>query len=109
MTFEPFTAKEPVALTEPVNWWVFDNKLPKRVDPVTKSILEVMVWTTIVWAVRVPLTVKLSAEDAVDANEELTAFRTYDAVCAFWTNDAVWANTTNDAVLAKDADTAFKT
>ena len=81
MTLELLTAKLPVTLTEPVNSWVFDNKLPKRVDPVTKSILEVMVWAIIVWAVRVPLTVKLSAEDAVDANEELIAFKTYDAVC----------------------------
>ena len=74
MTFESFTAKEPVTLTEPVNWWVLDNKLPKRVDPVTKSILEVIVWATIVWAVSVPLTVKLSAEDAVAENEALVAF-----------------------------------
>ena len=37
-------------------------------------VLEVIVWTTIVCAVNVPLTVKSSADDAVEANEELTAY-----------------------------------
>ena len=55
---------------------MFDNKDPNLVEPVTKSTDEVIVCTTIVCAIRVPLTKKSSAEDAVDANEELTAFRT---------------------------------
>ena len=63
----PFTTKEPVIPTLPVNWWVLVNELPKRVDPVTKSVDEVIVCTTIVCAVRVPLTIKLSALDAVFA------------------------------------------
>ena len=67
---------DPVIETLPVNSWVLVNNVPKRVDPVTKSMLEVMVWATIVCAVNVPLTKKLSAEEAVDANEALTAFRT---------------------------------
>ena len=52
---------------------MLDNKLPNLVDPVTNSILEVIVWATIVWAVKVPLTVKLSALDAVNAFEAVTA------------------------------------
>ena len=57
-----------VASTSIVEW--------NLVEPVTKSTYEVIVCTSIVWAVNVPRTVKLSAEDAVVANEELTAFRT---------------------------------
>jgi len=45
--------------------------LPNIVDPVTYSILDVITCATIVWAVKVPLTVKSSAEDAVNANDEV--------------------------------------
>jgi hypothetical protein len=55
---------------------VFPAIDPFRVDPVTKSIDEVIVCTFIVCAVKVPLTVRLSADDAVAANDELTAFVT---------------------------------
>ncbi len=41
--------------------------LPNIVEPDTYSTLAVMVWTTIVWAVKVPLTVKSSADEAVNA------------------------------------------
>jgi hypothetical protein len=51
----------------------------------------------------VPRTVKLSAEDAVAAYDELTAFNTYDAVAAFVVNDELTAFNTNDAV-ATDID-----
>jgi hypothetical protein len=44
---------------------------PFLVDPVTKSIDDVIVCAIIVCAVNVPLTVKLSADDAVEANDEL--------------------------------------
>ena len=54
-------------LTLPVNWCVLSIVVPKCVDPVTNSTDEVMYWATIVCAVRVPLTKKLSAEDAVAA------------------------------------------
>ena len=63
-------------LTLPVNWCVSVSKLPNLVDPVTKSVDDVIVCATIVWAVKVPLTVKLSAEDAVCAvvvNEAVAA------------------------------------
>ena len=43
---------------------------PLRVDPVLNSILDVIVCTTIFCAVNVPLTVKLSADEAVAANDE---------------------------------------
>ena len=61
ITFDPFTVNDPVIKTEPVNSCVFVSKLPLRVEPVTKSIDEVIVCATIVWAVNVPPTVKLSA------------------------------------------------
>ena len=88
------------------------SKDPKRVDPVMKLTDDVIVCTTSVCAVNVPLTVKLSALDAVDAkealvdvvaNDALTAFKTYDAVVA---NDALTAFATNDAVVAFDAQLA---
>ena len=53
---------------------MLDNNEPFLVEPVTNSTDEVIVWATIVWAVNVPLTVKLSADDAVAANEDETAF-----------------------------------
>ena len=62
------TVIEPVTNNDPVNVWVSVNKLPKRVEPVIKLTEEVIVWTTIVVAVNVPLTLKLSAEEAVLAN-----------------------------------------
>ena len=34
-TFEPFTAKDPVILTDPVNWCVFANSDPLIEEPVT--------------------------------------------------------------------------
>jgi hypothetical protein len=52
---------------------VFAANDPLRVLPVINSIDEVIVCTFIVCAVKVPLTVKLSADDAVDANDELKA------------------------------------
>ena len=78
-------ANDPLILTLPVNWCVFEVVDPNLVDPVTTSWDEVIVCTTIVCAVNVPLTVKLSAEEAVAANEDETAFSTYDAVWAFKT------------------------
>ena len=53
--------------TEPVNSCVLEMMLPKWVDPVTKSTELVIVCTTIVCAVRVPLTRNESPEDAVAA------------------------------------------
>ena len=91
ITFESFTVNDPVIEVEPVIWCVFDNKEPLIEDPVTKSIDDVIVCTFIVCAVNVPLTVKLSAEDAVSANDELIAFKTYDADTAFKIYEAVAA------------------
>ena len=67
------------------------NNDPLRVDPVLNSIDEVITCTFIVCAVNVPRTVKLSAEDAVSANDELIAFKTYDADTAFKIYEAVAA------------------
>ena len=53
---------------------------PFLVLPVTKSIDEVIVWATIVCAVKVPLTIKSSAEDAVFAFEAVNAEVAYDDV-----------------------------
>jgi len=61
----PFIIKDPVIFTEPVNSCVLDNSLPNIVDPVMYSVLEVITCATIVCAVKVPLTKKSSAEDAV--------------------------------------------
>jgi hypothetical protein len=55
---------------------MLDDKDPNLLDPVTKAVEDVIVCATIVCAVRVLLTVKLSAEEAVAAKEELTAFNT---------------------------------
>jgi hypothetical protein len=76
----------PLTKTLPVNWCVSAAIDPNLVLPVTKSTLDVIVCTTIVCAVNVPATVKLFANDAVTAE---TAF---DADCAKATNDAVEAN-----------------
>ena len=75
---------------------------PKREEPVTKSIDDVIVCTLIVCAVKVPRTKKLSADDAVAAYDADTAFKTYDAVAA---NDAVPLDKPiiNDALVANDA------
>ena len=51
----------------PVNSWVFEIIDPNLVEPVIKLVEEVMYWATIVWAVNVPLTKKLLADDAVAA------------------------------------------
>jgi hypothetical protein len=56
---------------------------PNLDEPVTKSVDDVIVCTTIVCAVNVPRTVKLSADDAVAANDALKAFETNDAVNAY--------------------------
>jgi hypothetical protein len=45
--------------------------------------------------------------DAVAANDDDTAFSTYDAVCAVVTNEAVCASVTNEAVDANDDVIAF--
>ena len=58
----PIIFKDPVIPTLPVNTWVSDVKLPKRVEPVIKIIDEVIVCAT-----KVFLTVKLSADEAVNA------------------------------------------
>ena len=108
----PVTVNEPVINTDPVNSCVFVSNDPLRVDPVLNSILDVIVWTFIVCAVNVPATVKLFANELVAANDEDTAFKTYDAVCAlatyeadcaFSTYDADCAKVTNEAVWARDA------
>ena len=52
------------------------NELPNLVEPVTKSVDDVIVCATIVCAVRVPLTVKLSALDAVAARVAFCACTT---------------------------------
>jgi hypothetical protein len=65
------------AKIEPVNSCVFVVNDPLRVDPVLNSILDVMVCTLIVWAVKVPAIVKLLANDAVaayDADVAVFAF-----------------------------------
>jgi hypothetical protein len=77
---------EPLILTDPVIFIVSILNDPNLVLPVTKSTLDVIVCTTNVCAVNVPATVKLFANDAVCAE---TAF---DADCAKATNDAVEAN-----------------
>jgi hypothetical protein len=63
---------------------VLVSKVPKRVEPVTKSVDDVIVCATIVCAVRVPLTKKLSADDAVAANDADTAFNIKDDVAALF-------------------------
>jgi hypothetical protein len=87
----PATANDPVIPTLPVNACVLANKLPKRVDPVTKSTDDVIVCTTNVVAVNVPATVNAFANDevtAVVANDALTAFNAWDAVTALVAIDA---------------------
>ena len=76
---------------------MLDNELPNLVEPVTKSMLEVIVCATIVCAVRVPLTVKLSADDAVEENDAVVA------LAAFVANEA------DTAFVANEALTAFNT
>ena len=104
-----FNVSEPVIPTDPVNACVLANKLPKRVDPVTKSTDEVIVCTTNVVAVNVPATVKAGENDAVVAYDALAAFKTYDAVVAAAAdvaNDELTAFKTYDAVVAAAADVA---
>ena len=102
-------------LTLPVNWCVFANKLPNLVEPVTNSCDEVIVCTTIVWAVKVPATVKLFAYDDVAANDALNT--DIDDVCEVSTyganiDDVALVSTysgARDAVAANDELTAFNT
>ena len=54
--------------------------LPNIVEPDTYSTLAVIVWTTIVWAVKVPLTVKSSADDAVSAYDDVAGIKAAEAV-----------------------------
>ena len=86
-------ASDPVIVTLPVNWCVLVSCVPNLVDPVTKSTDDVIVCTTRVCAVIVLLTrrfdavafcliTKLSADDAVAANDALTALSTNEAVVA---------------------------
>ena len=103
------TANDPVIETEPVNSCVLVSNDPFLVDPVTKSMDDVIVWATIVCAVNVPLTVKSLADDAVAAYEADTAFSTYDALWAFNIYDAVSAFDAVNAKAAYDELTAFKT
>ena len=70
----PTTLTDPVIPTLPVNWCVLDSNEPFLVEPVTNSIDEVIVWATIVWAVNVPLTKKLSADDAVAEYDAVNAW-----------------------------------
>ena len=82
-----------------------------RVDTI-RSVDDVIVCATIVWAVSVPLTVKLSAEEAVEANEAFTALVEFTAFSAFVANEALTAFKTYDAVaalVANDELTAFNT
>ena len=90
------TANEPVILIDPVNWWVLAVNDPKRVDPVTKSIDEVIVCTTNVCAVNVFATVNVFANEAVAA---VVAFTAYEAVVVFTAYEAVVAFTAYDAVV----------
>ena len=53
----PFTANDPVTVTLPVNSCVLVNKLPNLVDPVTNSTDDVIVCTTNLCAVIVPVDV----------------------------------------------------
>jgi len=48
ITLEPLTANEPDTETLPVNWWVLEVNVPNLVDPVTKSVDDVIVCATIV-------------------------------------------------------------
>lgn len=57
--------------------------VPKWVDPVINSTEDVMVCATIVCAVRVPLTIKLSADDAVTAFSAQLAVPNRDPVNPF--------------------------
>ena len=90
----PFTVNELVILTLPVNWCVSVNKLPNLVDPVTNSVEAVINWTCSVCAVMSPydkileavkllLTKKLSADDAVVAETAIDAVKAYEAEFAF--------------------------
>ena len=91
-----------------MNWCVFDNNEPNLVDPVINSVEEVIVWATIVWAVNVPRTKKLSADEAVAANEDETDELTllaYDAVVA---NEADVEVLAYDAVVANELDTEYE-
>lgn len=65
------------------------NALPNTLDPLEYITEDVIVCTTIVCAVNVFLTVKLSAEDAVAAFRAYDADKAYDALAAFKTYDAV--------------------
>jgi hypothetical protein len=76
MVSDPFTINDPVIKTDPVNWCVFVNNDPLRVEPVINSVDEVIVCATIVCAVNVPRTVKLSADEAVAAYDAEMAFST---------------------------------
>ena len=80
LTTPSVTANDPLILTRPVNSWVLELKVPNLVEPVTKSTLDVIVWTTIFCAVKVPLTVKLSAEEAVTAVVAVAAFPEIEAL-----------------------------
>ena len=59
MALEPLTANDPVIKTLPVNWWVFESKLPFTEEPVIYSCEAVIVWIINVWAVIVPVDTKL--------------------------------------------------
>jgi len=90
---------------------VLEAIVPNRVDPVTKSIDEVITCATIVVAVKVFLTIKLSAEDAVFAKLAYDAVNTNDAVCALDALRAYEADTAlnvNDAVCAFEALNAYE-
>ena len=66
----PVDVKEPLIPTLPVNSCVLADIVPKWVEPVTKSTLEVIVWTTNVCAVSVPGVVI----EPVTTNEPLTTW-----------------------------------
>ena len=100
----------------PHNVWVSPPPAPSRFEPEVNAIEDVIIWEKTILAV--PVTNILEAVifnplATVEANEELTAFKTYDAVCAFCTNDAVEAFEaltafwTNEAVKAYDELKAF--
>ena len=86
---------------------MLDSNDPLRVEPVINSIDEVIVCATIVWAVNVPLTTKLSADEAVAANDDVNAWAAYDDVPSNEpVNDPVNEPVLNDPLNEfKDADT----
>ena len=93
ITEESLTDKDPVMLTDPVKVCVLVRLFPNTLEPELYTTEELTVCTTRVCAVIVPftrafdavmlcLTTKLSAEEAVKAFDEVTAWKAFVAELA---------------------------